>query len=248
MPQSTRASRRQRGGPAAPPPRKDPMRNVYIGFVALLVVVVAGFAFLHWQQTREIEQAYATPSPAASGVIPGKPIQLADGESLGVPYFKLIGPSKLPVTPRGGMGQPIDGIECATQEFVTLHVHSHLAIFDNGKQVQVPRGIGLAPVPPSGCLYWLHTHDASGIIHVEAPRISSPTGGPFNLGMFFDIWGEPLTATDVAGIKGPVTVYMDGVKYDGDARAIPLLSHQQIVLEVGTPPRTTPYYTFPSDD
>lgn len=224
------------------------MRVATIAFVAVLVLVVAGLALLRWQQSRELAQAYATPAPLPSAALASKPIQLADGSAVGAPYFKLVGRSQLPVTPHGGLGQPVDGIQCATQEFVTLHVHSHLAIFNHGKQIQVPRGIGLAPVPPSGCLYWLHTHDASGIIHVEAPRLNAPGGKPFALGMFFDIWGQPLTRTNVAGIVGPVTAYVDGVKYDGDLRAIPLLAHQQIVLEVGTPTPPAPYYLFPPND
>lgn len=249
MPQSSRASRRHgRGSSSAPPPRRDPMRIVYIAFGVVMVLVVAGFALLRWQQTREIAQAYATPSPLPSSALAGKPIQLADGETLGAPYFKLVGRSQLPVTARGGLGQPVDGIACATQEYVTLHVHAHLSIFDRGKQIRIPRGVGLAPVLPSGCLYWLHTHDASGIIHVEAPRIGAPNGGAFDLGMFFDIWGLPLTRGDVGGIKGPVVAYVDGVKYDGDLRLIPLLAHQQIVLEIGTPIVPPPYYVFPPND
>jgi len=224
------------------------MRIVYIAFGVVMVLVVAGFALLRWQQTREIAQAYATPSPLPSSALAGKPIQLADGEALGAPYFKLVGRSQLPVTARGGLGQPVDGISCATQEYVTLHVHTHLSIFDRGKQIQIPRGVGLAPVLPNGCLYWLHTHDASGIIHVEAPRIGAPNGGAFDLGMFFDIWGLPLTRGDVGGIKGPVAAYVDGVKYDGDLRLIPLLAHQQIVLEIGTPTVPPPYYVFPPND
>ena len=53
--------------------------------------------------------------------------------------------------------------------------------------------------------------------------------------MLFDIWGQPLQREDVAGIVGPVTAYVNGTKYDGDLRAIPLGAHQQIVLRSATP-------------
>ncbi len=150
-------------------------------------------------------------------------------------------------TAQGGHGQAVDGITCAGMEYMTLHVHSHLAIFNNGKQVQVPKLVGGTPTSGGGCLYWLHTHDASGIIHIEAPQLAPPGQSGFTLGKFFDIWGEPLTADNVGGIKGPVTAYVNGVKYDGDLKAIPLRAHQQIVLEVGkvVPP---PNYTFPPND
>jgi len=40
------------------------------------------------------------------------------------------------------------------------------------------------------CLYWLHTHVADGIIHIETPGERS-----FTLGEFFDIWNQPLVRT-----------------------------------------------------
>ena len=86
-----------------------------------------------------------------------------------------------------------------------------------------------------GCLYWIHTHDGSGVIHIEAPDIAPPQGGPFTLGMFFDIWGQPLERNNVGGLAGPVAAYVNGTKYDGDLHAIPLGAHQQIVLVIGTP-------------
>jgi hypothetical protein len=89
-------------------------------------------------------------------------------------------------------------------------------------------------------IYWLHTHDATGIIHVE-----SPDARTYTLGNFFDIWGQPLTPTNVAGLEGPVHAYVDGKPHPGDPRAIVLRAHAQITLEVGTPLVTPPVYVFP---
>jgi hypothetical protein len=83
------------------------------------------------------------------------------------------------------------------------------------------------------------------VIHIEAPDLSPPQGVPFTLGMLFDIWGQPLQPDDVAGLKGDVTAYVNGQKYDGDLTAIPLRAHQQIVLEIGAPLVPPPNYTFP---
>lgn len=243
MPQPTRADRRrqERGG-NAPPPRRDPMTAIYIGIGIAVVALVVIFAGFNWWQKRQVQQAYATPTPGPNAS--AKPIQLHDGEKLGMAYFK----GKFPDTPQGGHGRPIDGIGCGAMEYATLHVHTHLAIFYNGKQIQVPQYVGFAPNPTGGCLYWLHTHDASGIIHVEAPDISPPQGGPYTLGMFFDVWGQPLQPDEVAGMTGTVTAYVNGQKYDGDLRSIPLGSHQSIVLEVGTPLVPPPNYIFPPND
>ncbi len=217
----------------------DPMRAVYIGIGAALVALIVAFVIFNWWQNRTVQQAFATPTPGPNAS--AKAIQLANGESLGAKFSK----TKYPDTAQGGRGQAVDGIACGSQEYATLHVHTHLAIFYNGKQMQVPQFIGFAPSLAGGCLYWIHTHDASGIIHIEAPDISPPQGGPYTLAMLFDIWGQPLENDNVAGLIGPVAAYVNGAKYDGDLRGIPLRAHQQIVLEVGTPVVAPPNYAFP---
>ncbi|MGD0967804.1 MAG: hypothetical protein ABR949_05910 [Candidatus Aquilonibacter sp.] len=223
------------------------MMIVYISAGVLVVVIIAIFAIVNLVQQHQLTEAYATPTPAASTGPTSKPIQLADGDTIGKPFIKLA-KNGLPDTPTGGQGQAIDSITCGGMEYSTLHTHTHLAIFYDGKQVAVPKLIGAAPLPPQGCLYWIHTHSQDGIIHVESPVIA-PEGSPgFQLGMFFDIWGQPLTRDDVAGLKGPVIAYVNGAPYDGDLRAIPLRSHQQVVLEVGTPTVPPPNYVFPPGD
>ena len=218
------------------------MRPIYVGVAIALAALILVFLGYNFWQKQQIAQANATPSPGPNAS--SKPVALADGEALGEKYFK----SKYPVTPQGGHGQTVDGIACGTQEYATLHVHTHLAIFYNGKQIQIPQYIGFAPNPAGGCLYWLHTHDGSGIIHVESPQLSPPQGGPFTLGMFFDIWGQPLAPSNVAGMAGPVVAYVNGSKYEGDLRAIELHSRQQVVLEIGTPTVPPPNYVFPAGD
>lgn len=241
MPQPSRAERRRRDrGGAAPPPRRDPMPPIYIGIGVVVVLIILAFVGFNWWQNRTVQQAYATPSPGANAS--EKPIQLANGESLGTKFDK----DKYPDTLQGGRGQTLDGVGCGTMEYGTFHVHTHLALFYNGKQMQIPQFIGFAPNLAGGCLYWIHTHDPSGIIHIEAPDVEPPQGGQYTLGMLFDIWGKPLERTNVAGFSGPVTAYVNGTKYDGDLRAIPLGAHQEIVLEVGTPSVPPPNYTFPA--
>jgi hypothetical protein len=222
------------------------MMPVYIGVAALVVVIIAVFAFMRWHQYNALVEAYATPTPAASPVPMTKPMQLIDGEVLGKPMIKT---GKLVAdTSRGGLGQPVDGITCKPMEYATLHVHTHLAIFYHGIQVQVPRLIGAAPGPGGGCLYWIHTHAPDGIIHVESPTLTPPVGNVFTFGMLFDIWGEPLTRDDIAGLKGPVVAYVNGTVYTGNLRKIALRSHQQVVFEIGKPLVKPPDYIFPLDD
>ncbi len=243
-PQQTRAERRRhaRGG-NAPPPRRDPMMPIYIGVAVLILLVIAIFGGMRFEQSLALKAAYATPSPGPNAS--QKPVALIDGQAVGASHFTTGN------TPRGGTGQNVDGITCLSEEGQALHIHSHLALYDDGKQIQVPRLIGFSAsqaLPGGGCLYWLHTHDTSGIIHVETPDVQAPGGGPYTLGMLFDIWGQPLARDGIAGLRGPVTAYVNGARYDGDLKAIPLLSHQQITLEVGTPVVPPANYAFPPND
>ncbi len=82
----------------------------------------------------------------------------------------------------------------------------------------------------SHCYYWLHTHVQDGIIHIE-----SPTKAVYTLGQFFDIWRQPLSATQVGPVKGKVTAYLNGKQFTGDPRSIQLTPHAVIQLNVGSP-------------
>lgn len=129
-------------------------------------------------------------------------------------------------------GAPIDGIHCESIEGAVLHIHQHLQLFDRGRVVEVPAGIGIPAA--SNCLYWLHTHTNDGIVHVE-----SPTRRTFTLGQFFDIWGQELTharAGSIRAVRGRVLrVTVNGRPYSGDPRAIILRDHEEIVIENGPP-------------
>jgi hypothetical protein len=138
-------------------------------------------------------------------------------------------------------GQSVDGIQCQSGEQVAFHIHSRLTVFVDGKQRTVPYGIGISDpqlqpgvgtpfVAAGSCFSWLHTHAADGVIHIE-----SPVKRTYTLGNFFDIWGQPLSATQVGPEKGKVTALYNGNVWTGNPRDIPLGSHTQIQLEVGDP-------------
>jgi hypothetical protein len=139
-------------------------------------------------------------------------------------------------------GQTVDGIQCQTTEKTVTHVHTHLTVFVNGQARVIPYGIGIpgaqAQATPDGafvstgsCFYWLHAHANDGVIHIESPS----TSDSFTLGQFFDIWGQPLSTTQVGPAQGTVTAFFNGKLYKGDPRNLPLGNHYQIQLDVGTP-------------
>lgn len=171
------------------------------------------------------------------GALHTAPDQGAAGPE-GVPVPNAV---PLSATAASTLGQPIDGIRCESSEQTLFHIHAHLTIFVNGQPRQVPSGIGIpgarsasttdGPFVDSGtCFYWLHTHAADGIIHIE-----SPVQRTYTLGDFFDEWGQPLGVDQVGPARGHVTALYDGEVCRVDPRDIPLTRHAQIQLEVGTP-------------
>jgi hypothetical protein len=149
-------------------------------------------------------------------------------------------------------GKPVDGVPAGAMVSGGFHVHSHLTLYIDGMEQWVPAGVGvLRPVvldptesdpniTAAKGFYWLHTHDESGVIHEEAPKPQD-----FNLGEFFDLWGQPLDRHEVGPAQGDVTVWVDGKRYDGDPRKVALKDHTQVQLNVG---RDVPFvaYEFPA--
>jgi hypothetical protein len=185
---------------------------------------------------------------ATLGTLRPAPSAGADGAE-GVPV-----PDAAPLAGLAGAatGQPVDGISCQTSEQTLFHIHAHLTVFVNGVARQVPAAIGIpgaqaeqttsGPFIASGnCFYWLHTHAADGIIHIE-----SPVQRVYTLGEFFDEWGQPLGPGRVGPATGKVTAIYNGQAYQGNPRNIPLTAHAQIQLEVSTPLIAPTSITWPS--
>jgi hypothetical protein len=94
------------------------------------------------------------------------------------------------------------------------------------------------------CHYFVHTHDHSGKIHMEAPAPAT-----FTLGQLFAVWGQPLTTTNVAGITGlPLAIYITEngtvTPFTGDPTTIPMQSHRHIAIVLGTPIAQVPFFTW----
>jgi hypothetical protein len=126
----------------------------------------------------------------------------------------------------------IDGVQCVAPEQFAFHIHTRLNISINNDSYPIPAGIGIIP---DKCIYWLHTHDDSGIIHVE-----SPIKKAFTLGQFLHIWNEfnssDTLAQDIANnnLNGTSMVYINGIlmNNNSDYRDIELKDKEQISLVV----------------
>jgi hypothetical protein len=141
----------------------------------------------------------------------------------------------------GGYGKPIGAVNCLLNG--NWHKHMLLSIYNNGKRLGFPDGIGRMH---AGCYhaYEMHVHDVTGIIHMES---DSPKN--FTLGDWFTEWGQPLGRAGTAGLAGPVRFYVieNGkiTRYDGDPAAIAMVAHREILIVAGSPLSVVPRYQWP---
>jgi len=169
----------------------------------------------------------------------------------------------------------VDGITCDTSMSNNYHVHAFIGLYVNGQEIAIPDAAGI--VNPAGespassdtdgwsnqeiyadCFYHIHTHDASGMIHLEDPDPSNApiTASLFTTGNFFDVWGLSVAADHFGPYQGAVTVYTSGqfarnaagcdpkyncevgstvyTQYTGDPTQVPLYSHEVVWYEVGS--------------
>jgi hypothetical protein len=182
-------------------------RTLLISGVVALVVIIAGVAFFSLRGAlANGGQSNASSTPAAVSV---------DSTATAIASMPPVG---------------LSSIQCNSMEQLTYHVHAHVSIYINGQPATIPANVGIDQT--QGCFYWLHTHDTSGVIHVEAPGPSN-----FVLGTFFDEWKQKFSQLgypqqlDQAGW----TAYVNGKQYNGDFRNISLISHTLITLMYHSP-------------
>ena len=140
------------------------------------------------------------------------------------------------------------GLEPETSERLEYHVHAHLDVFQDGRRIVVPAGIGIDITDPAvkrfdepggvfyggiqdpcaePCVSPLHTHGPTGVIHTE-----SATTTPNTFGQFLIEWGVQLPD----GVK----VYVNGREWTDDISMIELSDQREIAVVIGTPPAVIP--------
>lgn len=98
-------------------------------------------------------------------------------------------------------------------------------------QLSLVVGFGLSH-PPAGigvtasCRYWLSTRAANGVIDVALPPAQKDR--VLTLGDFLDVWGN-YSYQPLSGQRLVVTV--NGDRYNGDVRSVPLRPNANIVIE-----------------
>ena len=133
---------------------------------------------------------------------------------------------------------PIDGVYCSASEQSSYHIHALLTIYINGANVPLVTNTGIAPIGATStnvtCLYWLHTHDNKGVIHIE-----SPTARIYTLNQFFDIWERFSSSTSafptqLSSSTGWI-IYVNGKQVNTDFSHLQLAAHDIITLAYNSP-------------
>jgi hypothetical protein len=134
------------------------------------------------------------------------------------------------------------GLPLLTSSAFVQHIHAHLDIFVNGRSAAVPANLGIDYVVSQ--LSPLHTHDESGVVHIEAQDLQT-----FTLGQLFTEWGVALNARCLATFCAPATpvsAYVNGAAFAGDPSSLVLHRHDEIALVAGAPPTPIPtQFDFP---
>lgn len=185
------------------------------GLVAVLLVAVALSVVLN----RPGNAADNT----AGTAIPTIPPATAQGRTEQPPW-------SVPADPTARVqaaGLPMLGAEGTVE-----HIHAHLDVIVDGKPVAVPAEIGIDEA--GGGISPLHTHDTTGVLHVE-----SPVKADFSLGQFFTEWQVALSQNQLGGLTAGdgkvLRAYVNGTPYAGDPAGIVLHAHDEIALVYGTP-------------
>jgi hypothetical protein len=157
---------------------------------------------------------------------------------------RLIPPANLPGELTGAAPWPANvgqlharlaaiGLPALGAQGTRLHIHQHLDVFVKGRRVTVRAGIGIGIQGLRVFFSPLHTHDSTGVVHVESPVVKT-----FSLGQFLAVWGVRFTPSCLGGYctggANKLRVYSDGKLVTGDPRVLPLEEHEEIVIAYGT--------------
>jgi hypothetical protein len=216
--------------------RSGGRRGTWLWIAATVVVAAAVLAVVIIAMTKNV----------------GAPGSDTDAAGLnGPPATVAVGATSLPPWPA-----PADataaaraaGLPMLSSEGALEHIHAHLDVLVDGHAVPVPANIGIDR--PKGSISALHTHDDSGIIHIE-----SPARRQFSLGELFTEWQVSLSGENIGGLRNAdgktLRVFVNGNLQTGNPAAITLGPHDEIAVIYGVaqPGETIPAkYNFPQGD
>ena len=117
-------------------------------------------------------------------------------------------------------------------EGTTMHEHADVQIFVHGTGEPVPTDIGIDA--SKGTIQSIHTHDDTGLVHLESSQSRE-----FTLGEFFGVWGVRFTPSCLGAYcnegNNRLQVFVDGDEVTGSPQDVQLDDQTVIVVTYGTP-------------
>jgi hypothetical protein len=111
-----------------------------------------------------------------------------------------------------------------------FHSHALLHVYNEGRLVELPPNIGIDRA--NDAYAPLHTHDPTGIVHMESERPFK-----FNLGMFFAIWGVRFGNNSLGSLQNDgdkrMHVYVNGKPVSDPVHYV-LQDNDNVVVAYGT--------------
>ena len=133
------------------------------------------------------------------------------------------------------MGLPASS---ATMLYAT-HFHVHITLYVDGRKTPIPSQVGIDPNTQT--LAAIHTHDDTGIIHMEAgeKNFAPPLQDVFN------VWGVRFNKDCIGGYCGGVEMWVNGTP-NTQLGQLTLENHQVITIVEGKQPKGfKPDTTYP---
>lgn len=161
----------------------------------------------------------STKSGGDTGVPAAAQVGLNDGPAPWKPEYSFL-------------AQRLAAFNFPQQTDIGYHVHAQLNVYANGKQVTVPANIGIDP--QGRFISPIHTHDTSGVVHMESTKFY-----PFTLGEFMNVWGVYFTNNQLGGYKagdgGNVLQLWVNGKQIQDPVNYQMKAHDVMILGYGKP-------------
>jgi hypothetical protein len=129
------------------------------------------------------------------------------------------------------LAQRLSAYNFPQQTDVGYHVHAELMVYVNGKRTTVPANLGIDP--QGRFISPIHTHDTTGIVHMESTKYY-----PFTIGEFINVWGVYFTKNQLGGYKvghGNVLQLWVNGKQVADPVNYKMKPHDVMILGFGKP-------------
>ena len=113
---------------------------------------------------------------------------------------------------------------------LAMHIHPRLELVVNSQSVTVPGDLGIDTAACNQAMHLLHTHDASGILHIEGYEPFTPTAG-----LIFEVWNisypDDESLLPLFDDATNVTVTVNGITTNAPWHEIELIDGETLRIE-----------------